>query len=421
MPFMAWTDQPTRRSASSSAGSSNLFRTALSVLLSVAVITGSNLATADSRDQAKRIHDRITGVPADASLLDDMAAAIDGGNPVAAALLATQQPEFYSVTLRNFAAPWTNRDESVFVALNDYTATIIGMVRDDRDFRGILSEDLVYVGTGAGVPAYSTSSNAHYEALETADLQAVLEPRTQSSVSGLPAEATAGVITSRAAAKSFFIDGTNRAMFRFTLLNHLCRDLEQVHDTSRAPDRIRQDVSRSPGGDARVFLNNCVGCHSGMDPLAQAFAYYDYSYNVDVDPTGENGAITYNDSGTTDPVTGTRVTSKYFNNANNFEHGFQTPDDAWSNYWRAGQNAVIGWDTALPGSGNGAKSMGRELAQSQAFAQCQVEKVFENVCLRPPRDSADRSEVDAIVTSFQNNGHSLRRVFAETAAYCMGD
>jgi hypothetical protein len=418
---MAWTDQPTRRSASSSAGSSNLFRTALSVLLSVAVITGSNLATADSRDQAKRIHDRITGVPADASLLDDMAAAIDGGNPVAAALLATQQPEFYSVTLRNFAAPWTNRDESVFVALNDYTATIIGMVRDDRDFRGILSEDLVYVGTGAGVPAYSTSSNAHYEALETADLQAVLEPRTQSSVSGLPAEATAGVITSRAAAKSFFIDGTNRAMFRFTLLNHLCRDLEQVHDTSRAPDRIRQDVSRSPGGDARVFLNNCVGCHSGMDPLAQAFAYYDYSYNVDVDPTGENGAITYNDSGTTDPVTGTRVTSKYFNNANNFEHGFQTPDDAWSNYWRAGQNAVIGWDTALPGSGNGAKSMGRELAQSQAFAQCQVEKVFENVCLRPPRDSADRSEVDAIVTSFQNNGHSLRRVFAETAAYCMGD
>lgn len=421
MPFMAWTDQPTRRSASSSAGSSNLFRTALSVLLSVAVITGSSLATADSRDQAKRIHDRITGVPADASLLDDMAAAIDAGNPVDAALLATQQPEFYSVTLRNFAAPWTNRDESVFVALNDYTATIIGMVRDDRDFRGILSEDLVYIGTGAGVPAYSTSSNAHYEALETANLQTVLEPRTQSSVSGLPAEATAGVITSRAAAKSFFIDGTNRAMFRFTLLNHLCRDLEQVHDTSRAPDRIRQDVSRSPGGDARVFLNNCVGCHSGMDPLAQAFAYYDYSYNVDVDPTGENGAITYNDSGTTDPVTGTRVTSKYFNNANNFEHGFQTPDDAWSNYWRAGQNAVIGWDTALPGSGNGAKSMGRELAQSQAFAQCQVEKVFENVCLRPPRDSADRSEVDSIVTSFQNNGHSLRRVFAETAAYCMGD
>ena len=73
-------------------------------------------------------------------------------------------------------------------------------------------------------------------------------------------------MTSRAAAQSFFIAGTNRAMFRFTVLNHMCRDLEEIHDTTRPPDRIRQDVSRSPGGDARLFLNNCVGCHSGMDP-----------------------------------------------------------------------------------------------------------------------------------------------------------
>ena len=65
-------------------------------------------------------------------------------------------------------------------------------------------------------------------------------------------------------------------MFRFTLLNHLCMDLEQVHDTSITPDHIRQDVSRSPGGDSRVFLNNCIGCHAGMDPLAQAYAYYNY-------------------------------------------------------------------------------------------------------------------------------------------------
>jgi hypothetical protein len=25
-----------------------------------------------------------------------------------------------------------------------------------------------------------------------------------------------------------------------------------------------------------VFLNNCIACHSGMDPMAQAFAYYDF-------------------------------------------------------------------------------------------------------------------------------------------------
>ena len=173
-----------------------------------------------------------------------------------------------------------------------------------------------------------------------------LERQTQSVVTGIPA---AGVVTSRAAAKAFFIDGTNRANFRFTLINHLCMDLEQVHDITRVPDRIRQDVSRSPGGDARVFLNNCIGCHNGMDPLAQAFAYYDYEYT---DLTGDNGRIVYNAEGDIDEATGTRVQAKYHINAGTFPFGYVTPDDQWDNYWREGANAALGWDEALP-SGSG--------------------------------------------------------------------
>jgi hypothetical protein len=379
-------------------------------------------ASADSRDQAKRLHDRIAGVPPDATTLDEMVSEISS-DPVAAALIATDAPEFYSVTLKNFAAPWTNRDRSVFVPLNDYIATIIGIVRDEVDFREILSGDILYVGSGSGVPSYSPGSNAHYQALEQqgANLRNVLQPTTQSSLTGVPPDATAGVMTTRAAARSFFIDGTNRAMFRFTMLNHLCNDMEQVLDINRPPDRIRQDVSRSPGGDSRVFLNNCIGCHSGMDPMAQAFAYYDYEYDAMNDPEGESGSIHYNGVSETDPTTGTRVESKYFNNANNFEHGFITPDDRWDNYWRAGQNALLGWDSSLPGSGSGAKSMGRELAHSDAFAQCQVKKVFRNVCLRNPEDDTDRGQIDFMVTSFRNSGYNLKRTFAESAVYCMGD
>ena len=58
------------------------------------------------------------------------------------------------------------------------------------------------------------------------------------------------------------------------------------------PDRIRQDVSRSPGGDSRVFLNSCIGCHSGMDPMAQAFAYYNFVGTVVGDGTN-TGALQY--------------------------------------------------------------------------------------------------------------------------------
>jgi hypothetical protein len=223
----------------------------------------------------------------------------------------------------------------------------------------------------------------------------------------LPANATAGVMTTRAAAEAFFVAGTNRANFRFTLLNHLCNDLEQVKDTSRPADRVRQDVSRSPGGDSRIFLNSCVGCHSGMDPLAQAFAYYNFNLN--------SGSIEY---------TGGVVQPKYLVNGDTFKYGYVTPDDRWDNYWRAGQNSLLGWATSGPGStgsGNGAKSMGEELANSRAFASCQVKKVFETVCLREPGDTADRNQVEIITDNFIANNYSMKSVFAETAVYCRGN
>jgi hypothetical protein len=397
------------------------------LLLVVTVITvfGSLAVSADERDQAKRIHDRIAGVPPDGATLNLMANAITTdpvNGPLNAALIATDNPAFYNVTLKNFVAPWTNRNQAVFVPLNDYTATVIGMVRDDVDFRNVLYGDILY--TVAGVtPAYSTTSNAHYEAAEAqaVDLKARLVGTVpQSTLTGVPASATAGVLTTRAASKAFFIDGTNRAMFRFTLLNHMCRDLEQVHDTSRAPDRIRQDVSRSPGGDARIFLNGCIGCHTGMDPMTQAFAYYNFEYDKTADPTADAGFLKYNNTGDIDATTGTRVVRKYFNNNTTFPYGYITMNDHWDNYWRHGPNEVLGWSSSLPGSGDGAKSLGMELANSDAFAQCQVEKVFQNVCLRPPQDAVDRAQISSMVSDFQSDNYNLRNVFAESAVYCMG-
>jgi hypothetical protein len=368
---------------------------------------GATLALAGPREQAKRLHDRIAGVPPSAAVLSQMEADIVAGRPLDAANRALQSSAFYNVTLKNFVAPWTNREQSVFVPLNDYTATVIGMVRDDEPFNTVLSADIIYVGQGvSGVPAYSVSSNDHYDQLEQrgADLKTVLVKQAQSAVTGLPAAATAGVVTTRAAAQSFFVAGTNRAMYRYTLLNHMCRDLEQVMDTTRPTDRIRQDVSRSPGGDSRVFLNNCVGCHAGMDPQVQAYAYYNY------DETQARIAYTPG-----------QVQTKYLKNADNFKSGYVTPDDHWDNYWRKGNNQLLGWDPALSGSGVGAKSLGQELGNSDVFAQCQVEKVFKAVCFRAPDNAADRARVQAIKTAFKSSNYSLKRVFAETGVYCMGD
>src|SRR6184192_1424922 len=339
-------------------------RAATVALWLLAQITVS--AHAGPSEQAKRIYERVAGEPPPASALTQMSAAITATpgqqGLLNAAAIATSAPSFYNVTVKNLVVPWTNRDQTVFAPLNDYAATVIGIARDDVAFN-----------------------------------------TTQSGAYGTPAQATAGLITTRGAASAFFINGTNRAMFRFTMIDHLCHDMETVMDITRPADRIRQDVARSPGGDSRVFLNTCVGCHSGMDPMAQAFAYYDFDATA--------GQLVY---------TPNQVQPKYLINAANFPFGFVTPDDSWANRWRAGSNAFLGWDPTLPGSGNGAKSLGQELALSDAFAQCQVTKIFQAVCFRAPASAADQATVATIKASFKSGGYRLKQVFQLSAAACPG-
>jgi len=388
-------------------------------------------ASANERDKLKRIHDRLAGVPPTPAVLEDMVNATDLD---AAADIAMQNPSFYNVTLKNFATPWTNEAQSVFEPLNDYSATVIGMIRDGVDFRQVLYGDIIY--TGSDIAGYSHSNNTLYENLENsnADLSnpAVLVARTQSELpGGLPAEATAGVMTTRAASRAYYIDGTNRAMFRFTLLNHLCYDMEQLKDNTRTADRIRQDVSRSPGGDSRLFFSNCLACHAGMDPMAQAFAYYEWVYkdaNPDTEDNPDIGRLGYT-PGTVQP--------KYHINATTFKGGYITTDHHWSNYWRKGSNAWLGWETPPSDTritvdangvthGTGAQTLGMELAHSDAFARCQVKKVFKAVCLRSPDNREDEAakggngEFESIVTSFKTN-YNMKDAFKRAAIYCSAE
>src|SRR5579862_6685100 len=384
--------------------------TAASVLLILATA-----AHAGPAEQAKRIYERIAGEPPPPAVLTQMTAAINGtpgqGGLVAAAAIATQAPTFYNVTVKNLVIPWTNRDQTVFAPLNDYAATVIGMVRDDVPFNTALSADLLYTVNAPGLPAPSNSSNAHYATAEAngVDLSTALKQTSQSAVYGTPTAATAGLITTYAAEAAFFINGTNRAMFRFTMINHFCNDMPTLMDTTRPTDRIRQDVARSPGGDSRVYLQTCVGCHSGMDPMAQAFAYYNFN--------GTLGAVM--NTGTMQYTQG-QVQPKYLINATNFPYGFITPDDSWSNRWRGGVNASLGWSPSLPGSGSGAKSLGTELESAAAFAQCQVTKVFQAVCFRAPASATDQQQLSWLTQSFTNGGYKLKQVFQQTAAYCPG-
>jgi hypothetical protein len=434
-------------------------KTILLSLCTVAlVISQATWAGDKERNQAKRIHDRLTGVNATNTAISEMHELLmsdsSGKSAAEYAIDTAQNPNaryFFNVTLKNFAAPWTNEEQTVFTRLNDYSATVVGAIRDEIDFRRILYDDLVYVGSPASISPYANNNNDHYEELEdlgpadkdlssdpTGDLsdKTILVARMQSDgdVSGLESGATAGVMTSRAGAMAFFSDGTNRAMLRFTLMNHLCTDLEPLKDVSRIPDRVRRDVSRSPGGDSRIFLNGCVGCHAGMDGMAGAFAYYEWDYSNNI----SSGNLVYRGSSPSKFDTATGVSRKHNINENNFEHGYITTDDSWINYWRNGPNSVlgnrpgdggIGWlgpnsnpDSKGNATGAGAKSLGIELANSKAFAQCQVDKVFKAICLRDPNVfKVDRDARDDYVGNFTSANYNMRGVFTDVAAYCKGE
>ena len=81
---------------------------------------------------------------------------------------------------------------------------------------------------------------------------------------------------------------------------------------------------------------------------------------------------------------------------------------------------MLGWRGSESG-GFGAKSLGAEVTASRAFSVCQVEKAFAYTCFRPVGTPQDRAAVERIADVFEANGYSMKRVLAETAAYCMGN
>ncbi|MCG8590229.1 MAG: hypothetical protein MJE66_13135, partial [Proteobacteria bacterium] len=382
----------------------HLFRFALCAGALLSLLAAPALA--GPREQAKLMHDRLTGVPPTDAMVTHMAGLIAADNGRQAALDAMDNPlnpSFYNSTLKNWVTPWTNEDMTSFAPLNDYTALVIGIVRDNRPFTDVLTADLMYTAPSV-TPDYSQFNNLHYERIEELGLDlsddTVLMPTTQSGLddSELSPNDAAGVVTTRAAGVAFFSAGTNRAMWRYTALNFLCRDMEALNDVSRPADRIRQDVTRSPGGDSEIFHATCVGCHNGMDALSGAYAYFEYDEGT--------GRVTH---------TPGIVQAKNLINDNVFPGGYITVDNSWTNFWRSGQNATLGWGST-PSSGFGPKSLGAEVAGSRAFAECQVQKVFQRVCLRSPSSDEDRAALETIADNFEQNGtYSMKGVFAEVA------
>ena len=90
-------------------------------LLVLAISLVTTAASAGPREQARRIHDRLVGVPPSETTLNQMEAAVIAGNisdnDQGAAFIAMQNPEFYRTALKNFVTPWTNVEQTVYICV----------------------------------------------------------------------------------------------------------------------------------------------------------------------------------------------------------------------------------------------------------------------------------------------------------------
>lgn len=373
----------------------------LTALGLVAATLASSAALAGPRDQAFRMHSRLAGVPPKPAVLDQMETLIKDGKVTEAAMIAIEAPQFYNLTLRNWTAPWTNEDMSVRFGLNDYSATVIGMIRDGMPFNEVLTGDFIYVAKDGitGVPVYSALNNDHYAALDNlnVDLKSNLEKRVQTTTTGL--STASGVMTTRAFGDAFYNMGTNRLAVRTSFMTFLCNDMEHMHDTTIPDFRIRRDVDRAPGGDPKVFRNKCAGCHAGMDGFAGAFAHVDF----------EGGRVVYDEA---------TVRPKMNINATNFPDGYVVTSDGWVNMWSNGQNKRIGWNGAT--SGDGIKSYGQMLVETDEFPKCVARRVYSQVCLKDLATVSNQT-VATLADEFKSDNYNVKNLFAKTAAECMGD
>ncbi|MEQ1876896.1 MAG: hypothetical protein ABL958_09640 [Bdellovibrionia bacterium] len=371
-----------------------------SLVISSLILVGQNfwsvtsLANIEIRNEtkARALFERLTGVPlgTNDARLKQMATLISQNKSLQAAQIATSDPAFYNDTVRQWAAPMSNKEGSAFVPLNDFIAMVIGVTRDQSDARELLTGDFTYYAKNIS-PVPSPDNNTHYERSDAAqnDLYTNLMRKTPQDPKILEA---AGLLTSRAWGDAHLKAGTNRRALQYSLQVFLCKPIESLMDFTIPDNWVRRDVDRKPGGVFKTYQTRCVGCHAGMDSMGGAFARFDFG------PTRLiYGAPPF-------------VAAKMNNNKMTFPPGNVVVDDSWENQWIRNNNGNL----ESPGVKNGVKALGDLIGNADLFKSCMARTVFTEVCRRKP-ESSENGMIEDLARKFQSSGYKLRSLFEEVA------
>ncbi len=385
-----------------------------------AVSPDPNGAISAERTKAQKLFQALTAVrvPIDDARVVQMEALIRAGNLRGAAAIASKDPLFLDIQIRDTAREMSDRDETVRAPITDFVASFIGIVRDSdtTSAKEMLTGNFFYrvdpaiiatLPAGATIRQNETAdiltSNNHYADLVTRGLspQAVLIRQTPQRIStrannvetAVNHPDPAGLISSRGFTGAHAIAGTNRRMVEYSFREFMCLPMSEYADASAPDDRVARDVTRTPSGSVNLYLTTCKACHGQMDGFRGAFAFLDFTNN------GQR--------------IGTTVVAKMNRNQTEFPQGFVTTDNSLINYATLGKNVdQLGWRSAL--TANGMAGFGKMLADSRGFSRCMVERAFKRVCRRTPL-SAETPLVRSLADQFETDGYHMRRMFENVA------
>lgn len=416
-----------------------------------------NVARTANLIKASEIFERLTGTktPIYNPLLKQMEERLNLHDPVSAAALVTEHPMFYNITVRNFANKMSNRDETIAAPLNDFTATVIGGVRDNISAKELLYGNFFYQGdpSKAAVPSDDVDdilrSNNHYESLDLAsyDLKSVLMKRKQivlkasssngnfstnnNNINNITFEAVdnswaSGLLTTRQWAAAHMVAGTNRRAVEFALREFTCTPIENSADSSGPEDVIGRDIDRNPGGSRAKFTTSCRACHTILDGFKGAFAFMTFSNGFmkhsALVPNSTNNNL---DEDTSVAMRihpdAAGVSRKMNHNEDAYINGKVLRDDNWVNNANSGTNRTnFGWTRT---SGKGTADFGKALAESKAFPRCMAKRVFFTVCKREA-DSKDDAFIKRVAEEFSSaeRNYNIKYLFQRIVANesCLG-
>ncbi len=374
-----------------------------------------NGAISAERTRAARLFQGITGVrvPIDDARVVQMETLLKAGNARGAAQVATADPLFLDIQIRDLGRRMSTRDESNRAPMSDFVATLIGVVRDSdtTSAKELLTGNFYYrvapqIATANNIPQVELTdiirSNNHYagnNGLQARNLSpaAVLVKQSPQRIiaGGVAADHpdAAGLITTRGFTEAHMIAGTNRRMVEFGFRQFMCVKMEDWADANASDERVGQDVTRTPGGSTNVYLTTCKSCHSGMDGFRGAFAFLDFNNNAQ--------------------TLGTNVVGKMTRNAGEAPEGYRIFDNSIINNAILPKNAdQFGWRSS--NTGMGVAAFGKTLADSRGFSRCMVRRAFKTVCRRSPLAS-EETMVRSLADQFETDGYHMRRMFENVA------